>query len=276
MGDQRHRHVGAIQVAGKVEKVRLEGRPLVVEHRLAIARDAVEPTPRDQRAHGINALRQPEAGRRREVGGGEAELAAAAIAGNDFAFDEPVIAKKRIGLVERPGSERGTDCGSRKSARGRRRPVPALPPCSRASPSASRRKSGVPRRLRPKWKSVPMMTPDTSSAPTSTRSTKSSASSRLNGRSKGSTTSPSRPSASASRALASASVRRNRNGSGREEIARMRLEGHHHRRRAPARRRGPSAARRPAGGRGESRRNCRLRRRRRAAPPARPQGRIDG
>ena len=109
MGDQRHRQVAAVDVLVEVEEMRLERRTLIAEHRLAVARDAIDQPAVDQTADDIDALREPEAGRLSEVGGGKTELAAAPVAGHHLALDEPVVAEEPIGLFELPCPERRPD-----------------------------------------------------------------------------------------------------------------------------------------------------------------------
>ncbi len=146
--------------AAKSKKCASNGGRLVVEHRLAIAGDAVEQLSVDEAADGVDPLGQPEAHRHGNVGRGKAEFPPALVTGHHLAFDEPVVAEEAVGFLELP-AERFMRIIEEEIAT-----PPSLTsgstltskPC--AAPAALR-KSGVPRRLRPKWKSAPITTPAT-------------------------------------------------------------------------------------------------------------------
>src|SRR5689334_18867240 len=97
MTDQRDFQVPAVDVGIEIEQERLERRQLVVEHRLAVARDAIEQFFAQPRAHRVNALREPEARTGRDVGGRETKLTAALVALDHLAAEEPVVAEKIVG-----------------------------------------------------------------------------------------------------------------------------------------------------------------------------------
>src|SRR5690606_10673403 len=59
--------------------------------------------------HAVDALQQPEAGRRRDVGGGKAQLAAALVAPHYLAGKEPVIAEQLAGAHHVARAEQGAD-----------------------------------------------------------------------------------------------------------------------------------------------------------------------
>src|SRR5215207_2401233 len=107
--DERHVYPVAIEVALRVEQVRLEGAPLVAEGRSAAEiHHTIESPPRSNDLYGVDTVRGQQLARvpRLDVEGGESQQPSPRLSGHDLSLHGIPTAEEAPGALQRSGSHR--------------------------------------------------------------------------------------------------------------------------------------------------------------------------
>ena len=229
--EEREPQLAAVEVAVEAEQERLDQQPAAGDERRPHADVGRRRPPAplavelDRRAAGVDAVAGIDERRvGHEVGGREAERAAALVAVRDGPAQLERRAEALAGALHHARPRSGRGCASRR--RSRRRARPARRRASRTRPGRAAA-STSPLARWPKRKFSPTLTRSAPSWPTSTPSMKSCAERLANAPSNGITTSSSTPRPAIRSAFVVERRDQLRRGVGRDDRARVRLERQH-------------------------------------------------